>query len=73
MMGMIEFTNEFVIVDDRPVIPTGFGIMKKTGTDQAYPTPTIESPPMPFLTLEDPNAKIKGSRDALGILPIWIE
>lgn len=26
---------------------------------------------MPFLTLEDPNAKIKGSRDPLGIVPIW--
>jgi hypothetical protein len=26
---------------------------------------------MAFLTLEDPNAKVKGSRDALGILPIW--
>ena len=26
---------------------------------------------MPFLTLEDPNAKIKGSRDALGTTPIW--
>lgn len=24
-----------------------------------------------FLTLEDPNAKIKGSRDPLGIQPIW--
>ena len=24
-----------------------------------------------FLTLEDPNAKIKGSRDTLGIQPIW--
>ncbi len=27
---------------------------------------------MPFLTLEDPNAKIKGSRDPLGAQPIWI-
>ncbi len=27
---------------------------------------------MPFLTLEDPNAKIKGSRDPLGTVPIWI-
>ena len=26
---------------------------------------------MPFLTLEDPNAKIKGSRDSLGTTPIW--
>ncbi|MCK4412656.1 MAG: hypothetical protein KAY32_03845 [Candidatus Eisenbacteria sp.] len=26
---------------------------------------------IPFLTLEDPNAKIKGSRDPLGIVPIW--
>ncbi|MCP3993474.1 MAG: hypothetical protein GY722_00200 [bacterium] len=26
---------------------------------------------MAFLTLEDPNAKVKGSRDPLGILPIW--
>lgn len=26
---------------------------------------------MPFLTLEDPRAKIKGSRDPLGVLPIW--
>ena len=26
---------------------------------------------MPFLTLEDPNAKIKGSRDPLGVQPIW--
>jgi len=26
---------------------------------------------VPFLTLEDPNAKIKGSRDPLGIQPIW--
>ena len=26
---------------------------------------------MPFLTLEDPNAKIKGSRDPLGIQPVW--
>jgi hypothetical protein len=26
---------------------------------------------LPFLTLEDPNAKIKGSRDPLGIVPIW--
>ncbi len=26
---------------------------------------------MPFLTLEDPNAKIKGSRDPLGAQPIW--
>ena len=25
----------------------------------------------PFLTLEDPNAKIKGSRDPLGAQPIW--
>ena len=25
----------------------------------------------PFLTLEDPNAKIKGSRDPLGVQPIW--
>ena len=24
-----------------------------------------------FLTLEDPNAKIKGSRDPLGAQPIW--
>jgi len=24
-----------------------------------------------FLTLEDPNAKIKGSRDPLGVVPIW--
>jgi hypothetical protein len=27
--------------------------------------------PPPFLTLEDPNAKIKGSRDPLGIQPVW--
>ena len=27
--------------------------------------------PIPFLTLEDPNAKIKGSRDPLGAQPIW--
>ncbi|MBD3235946.1 MAG: hypothetical protein GF330_04525 [Candidatus Eisenbacteria bacterium] len=26
---------------------------------------------MPFLTLEDPNAKIKGSRDPLGTVPLW--
>ena len=26
---------------------------------------------IPFLTLEDPNAKIKGSRDPLGMVPIW--
>ncbi|MCH7913816.1 MAG: hypothetical protein IH856_12405 [Deltaproteobacteria bacterium] len=26
---------------------------------------------MAFLTLEDPNAKIKGSRDPLGIQPVW--
>ena len=26
----------------------------------------------PFLTLEDPNARIKGSRDPLGVQPIWI-
>jgi hypothetical protein len=26
---------------------------------------------MPFLTLEDPNAKIKGSRDPLGIMAVW--
>ena len=26
---------------------------------------------MPFLTLEDPNAKISGSRDPLGVQPIW--
>lgn len=26
---------------------------------------------MPFLTLEDPRAKIKGSRDPLGFVPIW--
>ena len=26
---------------------------------------------MPFLTLEDPNAKTKGSRDPLGAQPIW--
>jgi hypothetical protein len=26
---------------------------------------------LPFLTLEDPNAKIKGSRDALGTQPVW--
>lgn len=26
---------------------------------------------MAFLTLEDPNAKIKGSRDPLGMVPIW--
>jgi hypothetical protein len=26
---------------------------------------------MPFLTLEDPNAKIKGSRDPLGAQPVW--
>lgn len=25
-----------------------------------------------FLTLEDPNAKIKGSRDPLGVQPLWI-
>ena len=25
----------------------------------------------PFLTLEDPNAKIKGSRDPLAVQPIW--
>jgi len=27
---------------------------------------------MPFLTREDPNAKVKGSRDPLGVTPIWI-
>ena len=27
---------------------------------------------MAFLTLEDPNAKIKGSRDPLGMQPVWI-
>jgi hypothetical protein len=27
---------------------------------------------MPFLTLEDPNAKIKGSRDPLGTVPMWL-
>lgn len=27
---------------------------------------------MPFLTLEDPNAKIKGSRDPLGVQTIWV-
>ena len=27
--------------------------------------------PTPFLTLEDPNAKIKGSRDPLGVQPAW--
>lgn len=27
---------------------------------------------MPFLTLEDPNEKIKGSRDPLGIGPVWV-
>ena len=27
---------------------------------------------MAFLTLEDPNAKIKGYRDPLGTLPIWV-
>ena len=27
--------------------------------------------PVPFLTLEDPNAKIKGSRDPLAAQPIW--
>jgi len=27
---------------------------------------------MAFLTLEDPNAKIKGSRDPLGMQPIWV-
>jgi hypothetical protein len=27
--------------------------------------------PLPFLTLEDPNAKIKGSRDPLGVQPVW--
>jgi hypothetical protein len=26
---------------------------------------------MPFLTLEDPNARIKGSRDPLGAQPVW--
>ena len=26
---------------------------------------------VPFITLEDPNAKIKGSRDPLGVQPIW--
>lgn len=26
---------------------------------------------MAFLTLEDPNAKIKGSRDPLGVQPVW--
>lgn len=26
---------------------------------------------MPFLTLKDPNAKISGSRDPLGVQPIW--
>lgn len=26
---------------------------------------------MPFLTLEDPNARLKGSRDPLGVQPIW--
>lgn len=26
---------------------------------------------MAFLTLEDPNAKIKGSRDPLGMVPVW--
>jgi hypothetical protein len=28
---------------------------------------------VPFLTLEDPNAKIKGSRDPLGIQPVWAQ
>jgi len=27
---------------------------------------------MAFLTLEDPNAKIKGSRDPLGLQPVWV-
>jgi len=27
---------------------------------------------MAFLTLEDPNAKIKGSRDPLGMVPVWV-
>lgn len=27
---------------------------------------------MAFLTLEDPNAKIKGSRDPLGMQPVWV-
>ncbi len=27
---------------------------------------------MPFLTLEDPNEKIKGSRDPLGVGPVWV-
>jgi len=27
---------------------------------------------MPFLTLEDPNAKIKGSRDPLGTMTLWL-
>ena len=26
---------------------------------------------MPFLTLEDPNARITGSRDPLGVQPLW--
>jgi len=26
---------------------------------------------VPFFTLEDPNARIKGSRDPLGAQPIW--
>jgi len=26
---------------------------------------------VPFFTLEDPNAKVKGSRDPLGLVPIW--
>lgn len=26
---------------------------------------------MPFLTLQDPRAKVKGSRDPLGLVPLW--
>ena len=32
----------------------------------------IPNGPVPFLTLEDPNAKIKGSRDPLGVQPLWV-
>ena len=32
----------------------------------------IPNNPVPFLTLEDPNAKIRGSRDPLGVQPLWV-
>ena len=48
---------------------------RKTGRIRGQPLSGIPIPcnfgPMPFLTLEDPNAKIKGSRDPLGVQTIW--